>query len=239
MTRSPFFILRSLCMVPVLLAGVVAQAFPGYSATPPPVPYTSANQVNQLLARLEQSCKTMQGDLGELRVDKWKTDGNTKKDTQSNVESIQRNLQSALPEMVGQLRASPESLLATFKLYRNLSALYDVFNSVTESAGAFGSKDEFQSLQNDLSALDQSRRSFGDRMEDVAIAKDAEITRLRTQIQSQSTPPAPPKKVIVDDTEPPKKPPVKKKPATTPAGTKPSSPPAGATNTTTPPKAPQ
>ena len=41
-------------------------------------------------------------------------------------ESIQRNLQSALPEMISQLSNSPENLAASFKLYRNLDALYYV-----------------------------------------------------------------------------------------------------------------
>ena len=36
--------------------------------------------------------------------------------------------------MIAELRTSPESLASTFKLYRNLDALYDVFGSVVESA---------------------------------------------------------------------------------------------------------
>ena len=31
-----------------------------------------------------------------------------------------------LPAIIGELRAAPESLVSTFKLYRNLDALYDV-----------------------------------------------------------------------------------------------------------------
>ena len=131
-----------------------------------------------------------------------------------NVESIQRNLQSALPEIIAELRASPESLTSTFKLYRNLDALYDVFESVAESAGAFGSKDEFQSLENDVSAFEKARRSVADRMETLAGAKEVEVTRLRAALQSAqaNTPAAPPKKIVVDDAAPAKKP-VKKKPA--------------------------
>ncbi len=181
-----------------------------------PVPYASVSQLNLVLSDLQQSSQTTQLDLAKLRIDKWKTDGNTKRDTTSDVESIQRNLQSALPGIVDQLRASPENLTATFKLYRNLDALYDVFGSVVESAGAFGSKDEFQSLQNDLSAFQRSRKSVADRMETLSDSKEGELSTLRTQLQAAKAaaePSAPPKKVVVDDTEPPKKT-VKKKTAT-------------------------
>ena len=77
------------------------------------------------------------------------------------MDSIQRNLQNALPEMIGQLRNAPEDLPATFKLYRNLDALYDVLGSVVESTGAFGSKDDFQALANDLSSFEGTRKQIG------------------------------------------------------------------------------
>src|SRR5580700_8299601 len=105
----------------------------------------------------------------------------------------------ALPEILAHLRASPENIATTFKLYRNLDALYDVFGPVVESAGAFGSKDEFQSVQNDFSALERSRRSLADRMETMASSKEGELTQLRTQIRdlqaAAAPPPAPAKKV--------------------------------------------
>jgi hypothetical protein len=158
----------------------------------------------------------MQADLGHLRIDHWKTDANTRRSTLNDTESLRRNLQDALPEIVGQLRNSPESLPATFKLYRNLDALYDVFSSVAESAGAFGSKDEYESLVADLNQLEANRRSFAERMESLSSSKESENTALRTQLHEAqaalaAVPPPPPKKVVVDDT-PPQKPPVKKKP---------------------------
>src|SRR5213079_1333420 len=116
-----------------------------------------------------------------------------------------------LPEIITELRNSPENLEATFKLYRNLDALYDVFGSVVESAGAFGSKNEFQSLENDLNSLERVRRAFADRMDALASSKEGELARLRTALQNaQAAAAQPPKKVVVDDTEPPKKTPKKK-----------------------------
>jgi len=200
-----------LLLVPACLAATLAAQ--GAQENPPtvepPVSYASVSQVNILLTQLEQTSQATQLDLAKLRIDRWKVDSGTKKQTQSNVDSLSRNLQAALPGIIGELRASPENLISTFKLYRNIDALYDVMGSVVESVGAFGTKDEFQSLTNDLTALENARRAFADRMETLAGAKEVELTRLRSQQRATqaSTPGAStPKKVIVDDTEPPKKP---------------------------------
>jgi hypothetical protein len=163
-----------------------------------------------------------------MRIEKWKADSGIKRDVQGNVESVRRNLQSALPEMITQLSNAPEDIAASFNLYRNLDALYDVFGQVVEAAGAFGSKDEYQNLSNDMSSMQSARRALGDRMQNLAAAKEGELARLRNQIKAlqAANPPAPPKKIIVDDTEPPKKPVKKKsaKPAATPPAPAPANP---------------
>jgi len=220
-------LISGLGLVSSLLISVSgAQVAPSSPPVGAPVPYSSVSELNLLLSQLEQMSQATQLDMAKLRIEKWKTDSNTKRGTQADVESIQRNLQNALPEMVTQLRNSPENLGATFKVYRNLTALYDVFSSVVESAGAFGSKDEFQSLQNDLTAMERSRHSCADRMEALSDSKEAELARLRTQVltlqAAQATaPPKTPKRVVVDDAKAPEKPVKKKstaksaKPATT------------------------
>ena len=196
-----------------LLSPVVATA--QETNTPPPVAYASVNELNGLLDQVKQTSQSLQVDLAKTRIDRWKTDAATKRQSQSNVDSIQRNLQSALPEMITQLSNSPEDLGASFKLYRNLDALYDVYGSIVESAGAFGSKDEFQSLSSDMGGLESVRRSFGERIQRLAGAKEDELARLRTQVHTlqAAIAAAPPKKIVVDDNEPPKKPAAKKKAA--------------------------
>ena len=211
-TVLPLMFLGSIGLLP---AAVAQQA-----ATPPapPVAYASVNELNNILAQVKQTAAAIEADLDRARIEKWKTDGATKRQTQANVDSIQRNLQSALPGILTQVNNSPEDMAASFKLYRNLDALYDVFGSVVESAGAFGSKDEFQSLSNDMNGLESERRALGERMQKLAGAKEDELGRLRAEVKKLSAaPPPPPKKIIVDDTEPPKKPAKKKaaKPRTT------------------------
>jgi hypothetical protein len=223
----------TLIRTPILVFLLAGSTFLLAQVTPsnPPVPYTSVSQLNTILSPIQQASEATQSDLTKLRIDKWKTDSGYKKQILGNVDSIKRNLQSALPEIISHLQNSPEDLSATFKLYRNLDALYDVMGSVAESAGAFGSKDEFQALSTDLSAFERARRELGERLETLTTSKEAELSQLRTQIKTlQAAPPPPPKKIVVDDNEP-KKPTAKKKPVP-----RPPKPPATSAPATTPQK---
>lgn len=206
------------------------QGSPASGQSSEPVSYASVSQLNGLLSQLESASKSTQADLVKLHIEHWKTDANSKKQALSNVDSIQRNLQGALPGIVSSLQSTPEDLPTTFKLYRNLDALYDVLGNVVELTGAFGSKDDVQALSNDLNSFEGTRKQIAERIESLSTAKEAEIVRLRTDLKTAQAaiPVTPPKKIVVDDTEPPKKTPAKKKPAaktgstTTPATAKPS-----------------
>src|SRR5438552_15029076 len=144
---SNFYLLT--CMVALAQAGP-APAGSAANGGGQIVSYASVTQLNGMLGELEDASKRTQTDLMKLRIERWKTDGSYKKQALGKVDSIQRNLQGALPEMIAQLRNAPEDLPPTFKLYRNLDALYDVLRNVTEDAAAYGSKDDLQSLSNDL-----------------------------------------------------------------------------------------
>ncbi len=168
--------------------------------------------VNQVLSQIGQTSTALNSSLGQLRIEKWKTGAREKDQFQANVDSIQRNLTSALPGMVQGVRSAPDNLAASFKLYRNVSALYDVLFSLTEAAGAFGPKDDYRDLSQELQQIETARRSLGDRLEQLATAKDAELVRLSTQLKQAQAAATPPKKIVVDDTEQPK-PKKKKKPA--------------------------
>ncbi len=194
-----------------LIAGVAAAQEPA-----PAVSYSSISELNQMFSNLQQASEALQEGLSRLRIEKWKTDSGTKRQTQGNVDSILRNLQAALPEILAELKNSPEDGPLTFKVYRNLDALNDVLSSIVESAGAFGSREEFQSLSKDLTAIDDSRRVFAERMDKVAAAKETEIGQLRVALQNARSNAAP-KKTVVDDTAPPvKKPTAARKKAAVP-----------------------
>lgn len=194
------------------LALAFAESALSQANTSAPVSYSSISELNQMINGLQQASQGAQNDLSHLRIEKWKTDSGTKRQTESDRDSVLRNLQNALPGMIDGLKNAPESLSATFKLYRNLDALYGVLNSLTESTGAFGSKDEFQTLNKDLESIQDSRKAFADRMDKLANQKETEIGQLRVELQNARAA-IPPKKTVVDDTEPtpPAKKPIKKK----------------------------
>jgi TolA-binding protein len=230
---SLFFLCTVWCMAPALgqAQGRTASAATSGQGSQP-VSYASMTQLNGMLTQLEASSSNTQSDLAKLRIERWKTDNATKKQMLANIDSVQRNLQGALPEIIAQLRGQPEDLPTTFKLYRNLDALYDVVGTVAEGTGAFGSKDDFQALSNDLNGFEGTRKQLAQRIESLSSAKEAEIVRLRTDLKTAQAaiPATPPKKIVIDDNEPPKKPVVKKK--------KPVAKPAPPTTTTPPGQAP-
>ncbi len=212
-----------------------AQAAPAPGATGAAPVGGSISAILPDLDRLQAAASQANLDLGHMRIEKWKTDSSSKQQAQANADSIQRNLTSALPELISNVRSAPQDLTAEFKLYRNLNALYDVFATLTESAGAFGSKNDYDALAQQLNVIDSVRRDLGNSLEALASSTQSELNRLRAQVraQQQAAAAAPPKRVIVDDTEPPKKT-HKKKTASKPATSGSASSSGNTTSATTP-----
>jgi hypothetical protein len=183
--------------------------------------------MSMMLSQLERTAQQTSMDVGNLSVNKWKTDSAFKGHAQHDVISVQANVTGTLPALVSQVRANPDNTAILFKLYRNVDALLEVVRGLAESAGAFGSKSEFQDLQSDSQNLASVRGSLASQLDTVATAKESELTRMRAQLAQAhaAAATAPPKKVIVDDNEPPKKIVKKKKPAAAasakPSGTQP------------------
>ncbi|MGC2110808.1 MAG: hypothetical protein WA655_14910 [Candidatus Korobacteraceae bacterium] len=166
------------------------------------------------LDRLQAAASQANLDLGQMRIEKWKADGDSKRQAQSNADSIQRNLTSALPGLIADVRSAPQNLGAEFKLYRNLNVLYDVLASVTESAGAFGSRSDYEALARQLEVIDSVRRDLAYALEQFTASTQSELDHLRTQVrtlQQAAAATPPPKNVVVDDSEPAKKTSHKKK----------------------------
>ncbi len=191
-------------------------AFPAFAQqyAQQPAPAAPVPDVQSLVSRIDQTSQAASLDIARLRIDKWKVDRDTKQQAQANSDSISRNLASALPTLTGAVRTSPQDFGANFKLYRNLNALYDVMKSLTESAGAFGSKEEYQSIGQITANIDDYRRALGDYLENLSTSKEQELARLRANSRGTGANAGgyKPKKIIVDDAAPVKKS-RKKKPA--------------------------
>lgn len=204
----------------LLLASVFAAAPPSGKAatasqTPPPQSSaTSATTpdlaLKELLIQVQAIAQKSDADVARLRIDKWKADSASKQEAQASADSIRRNLTSAVPDLLQRIQASPGSLNANFRLYRNLNALYDTFSALAESTGAFGPSDQYHSISADVSQLDQLRRQIAERVDMLAVANDAELARLRARGATTTSAKPAAKKVVVDDEQPKSK----KKPKT-------------------------
>jgi hypothetical protein len=211
----------------LLLASSVAWAqLPGKTAvaasqTPaPPAAATIANSspdlaLNELLIQVQAMAQKSDADVAQLRIDKWKTEAVGKQQAQASAASIHRNLRDAVPDLLQRIQASPGSLNANFRLYRNLNALYDTFSALVESAGAFGPKEQYEPLAADIAQLDHLRHDLAERVDLIAGANDAELARLRAKVAATATGTKPASKVVVDDERP--KPKKKPKTAQSPA----------------------
>ena len=214
----------------ILATSIIFAALAAESALAQTSPVTTAPATNESsprsvsmasilpdLDKLQAAASQTNLDLGRMRIEKWKTDSESKRAAQGSADSVQRNLTSALPGMIDSVRSAPQDLNAEFRLYRNLNALYDVMGSLTESAGAFGPKADYEALAQQLQVIDSVRRDLGDSLERLTSSMQSELNQLRTQVrtlqQAAAAPAPPPKKVIVDDTQPAQKTAHKKKPA--------------------------
>ena len=173
----------------------------------------SDTSLNDLLSRLKATAQKTDEDVQGLRIDKWKADSDSKKQSQLGAESIHRNLVNAVPDLIQGVQAAPGSMLANFRLYRDVNAVYETFYGLVESAGAFGPQADYQALGADLTQLDHARQQLAQRLDLLAGANDAELARLRSHPAAApaKTPGATSNnKIVVDDTQPAKK---KRKPA--------------------------
>lgn len=205
--------LRTFSLLIALIAPAAAQV--AAPANPPTNPAaTTSPVVSQTLSSLSRTAENTRVDLAGLRINRWKGNSAAKQDASERVQSIQRNLTDAMPALIQAAQQSPASTNAAFKLYRNVNALYDVMSNLTESAGAFATKDEYATLARDLQQFDDERRALGDSLETATARQDAQITRMQQVVKQAQAEAAPPKKIIIDDEAAPAKKTSKKKKAT-------------------------
>jgi hypothetical protein len=196
------------------------------SAAQSPKPQPAAPALNPILTEIQRTASSASTDLGRLQIDKWKTDSSQRQQMQQVADSLKRNITSAVPGLISDVQAAPGSVSKAFKLYHNINVLYEFLNSLTEAAGTFGRKEEYDPLSADASALDKVRQSLSSYLEQSTINLETQLSQTKAalaQAQAPPTPKEPPKKIIVDNGAPTKKTSktAKKKPATPPDASNP------------------
>jgi hypothetical protein len=125
--------------------------------------------LNLILAQLQRAAVSTNGHLGQLRIEKWKTDAEQKEQLQKMVESIQRNLTNAVPGLITDVQNSRGSMSSTFKLYHNITIVFEYLSSVTDAACVLGKKEEYEPLAADAAALDSARQNLSTYIEQAAV----------------------------------------------------------------------
>lgn len=187
---------------------VCATACMGQAATGAPqriqVAPPTAN-LNAILQQIQQSTSSAGTDIGKLRIEKWKTDADQRKQLLQVSESLQKNIANAVPGLITDVQSSKGGVVASFKLYHNLNVLYEFLSSLADAAGSLGKKEEYEPLANDANALDSARQNLSTYIEQAANRLE---TTVRAAAQARQAAPAPtPSKVVVidEDTTPAKK----------------------------------
>ena len=193
---AAIILLGSLC------AGQASQAVASQPAAP--------SSLNTVLADLQRVALATSGDIGKLRIEKWKTDSSQKQQMHQVADSLQRNITNAIPGLISDVQNSQGSVSKTFKLYHNVNVVYEFLNSLAEATGAFGKKEEYEPLVTDAASLDNIRQNLSTYIEQAATSLETRPKPGMSPTQSAQTSKGP-KKIVIDDAAPSKKKTTKKK----------------------------
>jgi hypothetical protein len=203
-----------------LSLGLAAQTArqPATARPAQPAAQSSDPALNAILSDLQRVSQATNADIGKLRIEKWKADSSQKQQMQQVADSLQKNITQAMPGLISEVQATPASVLQAFKLYHNVTVLYEFLDSLAQAAGEYGKKEEYEPLNNDASSLDRVRQKLSDYI-------DQSAANLEAQLKKATAPPkttAPqttqqgPKKIVIDDNTPTTTKKKKKKTSSTP-----------------------
>jgi len=195
-----------------VVPSAVMLIFGGALALAQSAPGPVGTGLDSVLAKIQQTARTADADLVQLRIDKWKTDPENKAQLQQISTSLHKNLTTAVPDLIREVQTGKGSVSATFKLYHNVNVVYEYLNSLADAAASLGRKEEYDPLNRDAAELDSVRRQLSTYIEQAAVALEAKTRPTPTPVP---TPLPTPKKIVIDD-EPQKAATPKKKKTSTP-----------------------
>jgi hypothetical protein len=137
-------------------------------AQPPSNAQPVQANLNLIVEQIQKAALATNADLGKLRIEKWKTDGDQREQLQRMADSIQRNVTYAFPGLINDVQNSHGSMSAAFKLYHNITIVYEYLSSLADAAGALGKREEYEPLANDAAALDAARQNLSTYIEQAA-----------------------------------------------------------------------
>ncbi len=159
--------------------------------------------------------------LNDVKLDRWKLAKGLRDQTDGDIGSIKRDLDSTLPGLLSAADAAPGTISTMLPVASNVGALYDVLLRVTERAKVAAPPNQVDELVQAQTALEGARRSFADRLQKAAIAQEQQVVALKQAAKPTVAAACPPPSIASPATThtAAKK---KKKPTSPPASTSPS-----------------
>jgi hypothetical protein len=142
--------------------------------------------------------------IGETNTDKWKGSGAVRDEAESNLRSIERDVEMTLPPLLAAADAAPDSAAKTLPAYRNVEALYDVLLRLEAAGQLAAPRDQASALEQALANLNDGRRALGDQLQRDADAQERQVVRLQAALKAVPLP-SPPPSAAVCPPVPPKK----------------------------------
>jgi len=154
----------------------------------PPAATEAANTPSAILIPALDSLHTT---LPLLRPEKWKVSSTIGQETQTNIASIQTDLQTTLPPLLAVADQNADTVAQVLPAFRNISALYDVVLRVSQVAALTAPSQQSAALQTTISTLEKSRRQLGDLLQTASITQNQQIHDLQAKLRTAQPAPAP------------------------------------------------
>jgi hypothetical protein len=198
---------------PALLFTILCTSGAALTAQTPTSPSPATAQASKTpSAILQPALDALQQTLDTLRLDKWKTSGAVRDETDANISSIHRDLESTLPPLLAAADGAPDSVAKVLPAFRNIEALYDVLLRVAQVGRLSAPSAQSAALDQAMAALEDGRHTLGDRLQAAALAQEKQVGDLKAALRA--VPPAPAAAPAACPPPPPAK---KRKPQSKPA----------------------
>jgi hypothetical protein len=141
---------------------------------------------------LEPCLDALKTAVGEVKVERWKGPGAIRSEAETNISSIQRDVESTLPALLAAADAAPGSTAKALPVYRNVEALYDVLLRVATAARTAAPAEQSSALDQALVGLENGRRALGDQLQKNAETEEKRADRLQAELKAVPPPVPPP-----------------------------------------------
>ena len=192
---SPAFYL--LALGASCIAAAQIQAATSSEAANPSTATTGSSILNPAISTLQQA-------LDGIRLDRWKTSNTVRDETDANIASVRRDLETTLPPLIATADADANSVAQVLPAFRNIEALYDVLLRIAAVGRLAAPPQQSAALEQAMSSLESSRRDLGDQLQSAALHQDSRIHDLQASLRTLP-PPAPVPAPCPSTTSPAKK----------------------------------